>query len=124
MVKPMYSNTKRTDTFAFRTKVNKKILEKFKSCLAYKGYPANVILELFMEQYSLGKLALNEEDILNLENGNYEVGELSTTFSKETYLNFKDVCQSKNVYVKYVLAAFMNNYANGDYVLRYNKTGD
>ena len=56
MGKPVSSNVKRAETTALNTKVNKEVFNNFKDSLAYKGYAMNTILEVFMQQYSNGKI--------------------------------------------------------------------
>ena len=85
MGKPVSSNMKRVETAPLSTKVNKEVLDNFKSCCAYLGYPMNVMLETFMFQYSNGRFPLSGADIVQWKDDTVELGALSTTFNKNIY---------------------------------------
>lgn len=119
MGKPVNSNVPRIDTFAFSTKVNKEVFKEFKDYLSKHGYPMNVILETFMQQYSNGRIKMNNEDVLKFKNDKTEVDVLSTTISVKNYSNFKDTCKSQKYYMKHVITAFMEKFSSGNYILEY-----
>ena len=119
MGKPVGSNVERVETFALNTKVNKEVFKEFKDSLGKSGYPMNVMLETFMQQYNNGRIKINKKDIMKFEDDKTEIDVLSTTISKEIYSNFKMICKGKGYYVKHVLTAFMEKYSNGNYVLEY-----
>ena len=77
------------------------------------------MLETFMRQYSSGNFHLSEEDIMKFKNDGKEVDTLNTTFNKEIYLNFKSACKNNGYFVKHVIAAFMEKYAERNIVLSY-----
>lgn len=119
MGKPVNSNVKRAETTALNTKVNKEVFDNFKDALAYRGYAMNTILEIFMQQYANGRFNLSHEDIIKFKNDDSEVDTLNTTFNKEIYLSFKAMCKGNGYFVKHVIMAFMENFANGSYVMEY-----
>ena len=112
-------DVKRVETTALNTKINKKVFDAFKDYCKYLGYPMNVVLEIFMQQYSNGRFDMDEEDILKWKGdvGEYDV--LNTTFNKEVYVNFKFACKGNGYFVKCVITAFMEKFASKNLVLEY-----
>ena len=124
MGKPVTSDVKRAKTTALNTKVNKEVFKNFKDRLSYLGYPMNVTLEAFMNQYANGRYNVDDEDILKWKNDGEEVDTLNTTFNKEIYVNFKHTCKKNGVFVKHVVTAFMDDFASGNLVLEYVDVAD
>ncbi len=124
MGKPVSSNVPRAETAALNTKVNKEVFESFKDYCAYLGYPMNVVLETFMRQYANCRFKLDENDVLRFKNDGKEVDTLNTTFNKEIYFNFKSACKANGYFVKHVVMAFMEKFANKDLVLEYVNVTD
>lgn len=112
-------DVERVATKPLNTKVNKEVFDAFKDYCKEQGYPLNVMLETFMRQYSSGNFHLSEEDIMKFKNDGKEVDTLNTTFNKEIYLNFKSACKNNGYFVKHVIAAFMEKYAERNIVLSY-----
>ncbi len=112
-------DVERVETTALNTKVNKEVFDAFKDCCKEQGYPLNVMLETFMRQYASGNFNLSNDDIMKFKNDGKEVDTLNTTFNKEIYLNFKSSCKAKGYFVKHVIAAFMEKYAERNLVLEY-----
>lgn len=112
-------DVKRVDVKPLNTKVNKEVFDAFKDRCKEQGYPLNVMLETFMQQYANGNFHLDDKDIMKFKNDGKEVDTLNTTFSKEIYLNFKDACKARGYFVKHVVAAFMEKYAERNLVLEY-----
>ena len=54
-----------------------------------------------------------------LQNGNYEVETLNTTFNKEIYTNFKKKCKDNGYLVKHVIMAFMETYLSANFILEF-----
>lgn len=121
MGKPVNSNVQRAETMAINQKVNKEVFDVFKDRCKYLGYPMNVMLETFMQQYANGKFDLDADEILKWKNDKAELDTLSTTFNKEIYLNFKSACKTNGYFVKHILTSFMEKFTNEDYVLEYVK---
>lgn len=112
-------NVERVETTALNTKVNKEAFDAFKDCCKRQGYPLNVMLETFMNQYANGNFHLDDKDIMKFKNDGKEEDTLNTTFNKEIYLRFKSACKVRGYFVKHVIAAFMEKYAEKDLVLGY-----
>ena len=112
-------DVKRVETTALNTKVNKEVFDAFKDTCKEKGYPLNVMLETFMQQYANGNFCLNDDDIMKFKNDGKEMDTLNTTFNKEIYLAFKSACKLRGYFVKHVVTAFMEKYANRNLVLEY-----
>ena len=119
MGKPVNSNAQRVKTTALNTKINKEVFDKFKDCCKEQGYPLNVLLETFMRQYANGRFKIDTDDILKFKNDGAEVSTLNTTFNEEIYLEFKAACKSKGLFVKHIVTAFMEIYANQDLIMEY-----
>ncbi len=118
-------DVKRVKTTALNTKVNKEVFDDFKDYCKEQGYPLNVMLETFMRQYANGNFHLEADDILKFKNDGKEEDTLNTTFSEEIYLDFKSACKARGYFVKHVIAAFMEKYAERNFVLEYvNNTED
>ena len=119
MGKPVSSDVKRVETTGLNTKVNKEVFKNFKDQCAYLGYPMNVVLETFMQQYANGRFNLGEEDIIKWKKNDDEVDTLNSTFNKQIYLNFKHTCKSRKYFVKHVIMAFMEKFATGNFMFEY-----
>lgn len=110
---------KKVETTALNTKVNKEVFDNFKiRCLELR-YPMNVVLEIFMQQYANERFGVDSEDILKWKKDDSEVDTLNTTFNKEIYVNFKSTCKGNGYFVKHVITAFMENFANRNLALEY-----
>lgn len=105
------------ETAALNTKVNKEVFDNFKVRCLQLRLPMNVVLEAFMLQYTNGRFDLKEENIVKWKKIEGELDTLNTTFNKEIYLNFKKVCKNKKFFVKNVIMAFMEQFADREYVL-------
>lgn len=111
------SKTKRAETTALNTKVNKQLLDEFKSYCKELGCPMNVLIETFMKQYLTGEFCLNDEDIVKWKKDKGDKEVLNTTFSKEIYHEFRDCCKDKGFYLKHILCAFMEKIITKEYRL-------
>ena len=105
------------ETMALNTKVNKEIFDGFKVRCLQLRLPMNVVLESFMLQYTNGRFNLNDKDIAKWKKIDDELDTLNTTFNKEIYLNFKKTCKDNGFFVKNVIMAFMEQFANREFVL-------
>ncbi len=112
-------DTQRVETTALNQKVNKEVFDNFKDVCKEQGYPMNVVLETFMQQYANGRFNLNENDILKFKNDGKPVDTLNTTFNKEIYTNFKSACKMRGYFVKHVVIAFMEKYASRNLIMEY-----
>lgn len=112
-------DVERVETTALNTKVNKEVFDSFKDYCKELGYPMNVMLETFMQQYANKNFKLNAEDILKFKNDGAETDTLNTTFNKEIYHNFKSTCKVNGYFVKHVITAFMEKFASRNLILEY-----
>lgn len=110
---------KRVETTAFNTTINKEIFDSFKDYCKETGYPMNVMLETFMQQYINGRFNAGSEDILKWKKDSSEIDNLNTTLNKEIYMNFKYTCKSNGFFVKHVLTAFMEEFIDKNLILEY-----
>jgi hypothetical protein len=112
-------DVERVKVAALNTKVNKEVFDAFKDCCKRQGYPLNVMLETFMNQYAHGNFRLDDKDIMKFKDDGHEESVLNTTFNKEIYTRFKSACKGRGYFVKYVITAFMEQYAERNLVLEY-----
>lgn len=119
MGKPVNSNVQRVEMTSISQKVNKEVFEAFKNHCKYIGYPMNVMLEVFMQQYANGRFPLKSEDIAQWKDNDSELDTLSTTLNKEIYLSFKSACKLNGYFVKQVITAFMHKFINESFIVEY-----
>ena len=112
-------DVQRVETTALNQKINKEVFDDFKDYCKELGYPMNVVLETFMQQYANGRFKLNANDVLKFKNDGKPVDTLNTTFNKEIYTNFKSACKLKGFFVKHVITAFMEKYASRRLIMEY-----
>ena len=112
-------DVKRVETTALNQKVNKEVFDGFKDYCKELGYPMNVVLETFMQQYANGRFYIKNEDILKWKGDDADVDTLNTTFSKEIYTNFKFACKGNGYFVKHVITAFMERYASRELMMEF-----
>ncbi len=124
MGKPVNSNAKRAEIALLNTKVNKKVFDDFKDCCKELGYPMNMLLETFMQQYANGRFHIDSKDVLKWRKDKSEVDTLNTTFNKEIYLEFKATCKGNKFFVKHVVTAFMEVVVNRKFILEYVNIAD
>lgn len=124
MGKPVNSKVERAEATGLNTKVNKKVFEAFKDACAYRGMQMNMLLEAFMNQYSNGRFKLSDSDIMKFKNDGKPVGVLNTTINKEVHTKFVLTCRKNDYFVRYVLTAFMEQFASGQYALEFVNVND
>lgn len=112
-------DAKRVEVKALNTKINKEIFDEFKIQCKTFGYPMNILIEVFMQQYANERFHIEKEDVLKWKNSDYEVDTLNTTFNKEIYLAFKSRCKENGFFVKHVITAFMKEFTNEKLVMEY-----
>lgn len=112
-------DVKRVETMALNTKVNKEVFDAFKDYCKELGYPMNVMLETFMQQYTNGKFNIDVDDIVKWKKNKSDVDTLNTTFNKKIYLDFKSTCKNEGYFVKHIIMAFMEKFASRNFILEY-----
>lgn len=115
-------DVQRVETTALNQKINKEVFDNFKDYCKELGYPMNVVLETFMQQYANGRFKLNANDVLKFKNDGKPVDTLNTTFNKEIYNNFKSACKLRGFFVKHVITAFMERYASRSLIMEFVDT--
>lgn len=105
------------ETMALNTKINKEVFDGFKVRCLQLRVPMNVVLEAFMLQYTNGRFGLKDKNIIKWKKTDGELDTLNTTFNKEIYLDFKKTCKDRGYFVKNVIMAFMERFANREFVL-------
>lgn len=110
---------KKLPTKALNMQINKDIFYDFKVKCKERGYPLNIVIEVFMGQYANGKYNLEKENIIKWKEDDGETETLNSTFNKETYNNFKDAVKSNGFFVKHVISAFVEDYANNDLTMEF-----
>ena len=116
-------DVERVETTALNTKVHRDIFNDFKDYCKYLGYPMNMVLEAFMQQYKNGRIYIDHADIMKWKQEDYEVDTLSTTFNKYIYKDFKNACKDNGYFVKNVIMAFMEMFSKKNLILEYINIG-
>lgn len=114
---------KKLETKQINTQVNSEVFEEFQKKCRERNLQMCTVIETFARQYSKGRYKLNEENILKWKNDLGETSTLSTPINKEVYNQFKDVAKANGYFVKHVLMAFIEDYANKDLAMEF-RVGD
>ena len=112
----------RVEFTACNQKINKEVFDKFRDCCKRMGYPMNVVIEPFMQQYANGRFDIDSADIRKWKNIESELDIFNTTFNKEIYINFKNAVKSNGYFIKDVITAFMEIFVKSEVVLEYTRT--
>ena len=112
-------DVQRAETIAIHQNINKEVFDSFKDYCKEFGYPMNMVLEIFMQQYGNGRFKLTGEDILKFKNDGKETDTLNTTINKEIYLKFKSTCKYNGYFIRHIITAFMEKYASRSFILEY-----
>ena len=107
------------ETQQINTKVNSKVFEEFQRKCRERNLQMCTVIETFARQYSKNRYKLNEEDILKWKNDFGKTSILSTPINKKIYNQFKDEVKANGYFVKYVLMAFIEDYANQDLIMEF-----
>ena len=111
------------ETRQINTKVNSEAFERFQRKCKEKNLQMCTVIEIFARQYSKNRYKLDEEDILKWKNNFGETSILSTPINKEIYNQFKAKVKANGYFVKHVLMAFIEDYANKDLIMEF-RTND
>ena len=112
---------KKLPTKALNMQINKEIFYEFKVKCKERGLPLNIVIEVFMRQYGNKNYHLDREDILKWEDDNGETETLNSTFNKEVYERFKSVVKYDGYRIKYVVAAFVEDYVKNNLVMEFTR---
>lgn len=106
-------------THFINTKINSEVYKQFQIRCKQQNIPMNVVIEAFARQYASGRYKLEEKDIVKWENDSSEGSVLSTAINKDVYVKFKEVVVEQELYIKYVLTAFAEDYGKRKLVLEF-----
>lgn len=112
-------NAKKMPTKALNMQINKEIFYEFKVKCKERGLPLNIVIEVFMRQYGNRKYHLDKESILKWQDCKGETETLNSTFNKEVCERFKDVVKHDGYRIKYVIAAFVEDYVKNDLIMEF-----
>ena len=110
---------KKLETKQINTQVNSEVFEEFQKKCRERNLQMCTVIETFARQYSRNRYKLNEENILKWKNDLGETSTLSTPINKEVYNQFKDAAKANGYFVKHVLMAFIEDYANKDLIMEF-----
>ena len=110
---------KKLPTKAMNMQINKELFYKFKVKCKERGLPLNIVIEVFMRQYGNRKYPLDKESILKWEEKEGETETLNSTFNKEVYERFTNAVKRDGYRIKYVIAAFVEDYVKNDLIMEY-----
>lgn len=106
-------------TKAMNMQINKDIFYEFKVKCKERGLPLNIVIEVFMNQYANRKYHLDREDILKWREDDGETETLNSTFNKEICERFKYAVKNDGLLIKYVVAAFIEDYVKNDLTMEF-----
>lgn len=118
------SNAERVETTSLNQQINKEVFDEFKAYCKAMGYPMNVLIETFMQQYANGNFYLSSKEINKWKKDDSVTDTLNTTFNKEIYLNFKAACKGNGYFIRHTITAFMEKFINSNFVLEFVETQD
>lgn len=104
---------------AINTKINSEILEEFQKKCKERNLQMCTVIETFARQYANGRYHLSAENILKWKEDNGETSTLNTPINKEVYVKFKGAVKARGFFVKNVLSAFVEDYANNDLIMEF-----
>ena len=115
------AEAERFKTKGLNTKVNKDILYKFKVKCKERGLVLNNVVEAFVSQYGKGRYKLKETDILKWKDDKGETEIINCMIEEVAYNRFKETVKDKDMFIKYVLSAFIEDFINNDLVLEFTE---
>ena len=112
----------RVEHVGLNQEINREVFNGFKDYCKKRGYPMNVLLELFMQQYANNRFQFSSEEINKWKMIKCETDTLNTTIDKTIYKAFKSTCKGNGYFLKYVIIAFMEKIARNQYVMEFVET--
>lgn len=110
---------KKLEVQAINTKINAEILEEFQKRCKERNLQMCTVIEAFARQYANGRYSLEKEDIIKWKDDKGEKATLNTPINKDVHCKFKDKVKSDGYFIKHVLSAFIEDYANKDLVMEF-----
>lgn len=114
---------KKLETKQINTQVNSEVFAEFQKKCRERNLQMCTVIETFARQYAKNRYKLDEENILKWKNDLGQTSTLSTPINKEVYNQFKDEAKANGYFVKHVLMAFIEDYANKDLIMEF-RTSD
>lgn len=111
------------ETKQINTQVNSEVFEEFQRKCRERNLQMCTVIETFARQYSKNRYKLDKENILKWKNDFGKTSTLSTPINKEVYNQFKDKVKANGYFVKHILMAFIEDYANKDLIMEF-RTND
>lgn len=105
-------------------KINAEIFKEFQKKCKIRNLQMCTVVETFARQYANDGFDLNEKNIIKWKNDNGEVSTLNTPINKDVYIQFKNKVKDNNLFVRHVISAFIEDYANNDYVLEFTQINE
>lgn len=107
------------ETQQINLKINAEIFEEFQKKCKIRNLQMCTVIETFARQYANNKYELSKEDVFKWKMDDGETSTLNTPINKEVYIKFKDKVKDNGLFIKHVISAFIEDYANNDYVLEF-----
>lgn len=118
------TDVQRKEYAVINVAVKKEICEDFKRHCKKYNYPMNLMLELFMKQFT-DKDIIVDVDKAKEENKSAEkTSILNTTINADIHQNFKMYCKKNGCKMKDVITGFMIKINNGNFVIRIKETNE
>ena len=111
------------ETKQINTQVDSEVFEEFQKKCRERNLQMCTVIETFARQYSKNRYELDKENILKWKNNLGKTSTLSTPINKEVYNQFKDKVKANGYFVKHILMAFIEDYANKDLIMEF-RTND
>lgn len=105
-------------------KINAEIFKEFQKKCKIRNLQMCTVVETFARQYANDEFDLSEKNIIKWKNDNGEVSTLNTPINKDVYIQFKNKVKDNNLFVKHVISAFIEDYANNNYVLEFTQINE
>lgn len=103
------------------TKVASEVFEEFQKKCKERNLQMCTVIETFARQYANKRYDLDKEAVIKWKDYNGEMSTLNTPINKDVYYKFKDMVKVNGYFVKHILAAFIEDYANNDMYMEFRK---
>lgn len=112
------------ETKQINTQVNSEVFERFQKKCRERNLQMCTVIETFARQYAKNRYKLDRENILEWKNNLGKTSTLSTPINKEVYNQFKDNVKANGYFVKHILMAFIEDYANKDLIMEFRASDE
>lgn len=115
------SNLERPKPKQINTTVNKEVYDDFKDWCKVKGYPINVMIETFMNQFVGGQFLIDYDKAKEMNKSAESKVTLNTTVNLKSFNKFKDCCKAMGYPINVILTGFMRQFIDEEYILEFRK---